>query len=327
MVHVKNTKENIGNKIRNENIIKNFKNEVDKLIDEVKNSNDKCQFYCSVRNIKEIVDELINLNPILDDLIKTIEKQYQSNFDKKKNIIKEAQELSNSTDWNTATERIKELTEQWNKIGYVKKEKAQLIWDEFDGYRKKFFENKKAFFQNLKTNQSINVQHKLSIIREVEGLSFTEDWTNSKRKIKELTDEFYKIGYAGKEENPKLDSALRAAKNQFYTKCNEYFYNMNSEKFDELNNKKNNLLSYKVKLEDQIYNLESQIADINTKLIDVLYRTDIHGCQRRWNLEKAISDREERIYEKRDKLQEVEGRILRLEASAEVILGRMRNSF
>jgi hypothetical protein len=68
------------------------------------------------------------------------------NFAKKSTIVTRAEELaSHSTiDWESATEEMLELTEDWKKIGRVAKEHGDDLWERFLKAKRSFFDRKDA---------------------------------------------------------------------------------------------------------------------------------------------------------------------------------------
>jgi hypothetical protein len=76
----------------------------------------------------------------------SIKLNLDDNFAKKSTIVTRAEELaSHSTiDWESATEEMLELTEDWKKIGRVAKEHGDDLWERFLKAKRSFFDRKDA---------------------------------------------------------------------------------------------------------------------------------------------------------------------------------------
>jgi len=55
----------------------------------------------------------------------------KDNLDKKMALIKIAEELKDSDDWETATQKFKDIQEEWKKIGHVPRKYSEKIWQQF----------------------------------------------------------------------------------------------------------------------------------------------------------------------------------------------------
>lgn len=65
---------------------------------------------------------------------------WQANQAAKEALIVEAEQLAESSDWNTAVERIKQLQAEWKATGPVKRQKSEQLWTRFRGACDRFFE-------------------------------------------------------------------------------------------------------------------------------------------------------------------------------------------
>ncbi len=74
-----------------------------------------------------------------DDL-KERKHEWAANLAKKEALIAEAEQLSQSTEWDKAASRIKQLQAEWKKIGPVRKNKSEVVWQRFRTACDTFFE-------------------------------------------------------------------------------------------------------------------------------------------------------------------------------------------
>jgi hypothetical protein len=78
-----------------------------------------------------------------DDL-KERKHEWAENLARKEALIAEAEQLAQSTEWDKAASRIKQLQVEWKKIGPVRKNKSESIWQRFRGACDTFFERFKT---------------------------------------------------------------------------------------------------------------------------------------------------------------------------------------
>ena len=74
-----------------------------------------------------------------DDL-KQRKQDWTENLKRKEALVAEAEQLSQSTEWEQAASRIKRLQVEWKTIGPVKKSKSDAIWKQFRAACDLFFE-------------------------------------------------------------------------------------------------------------------------------------------------------------------------------------------
>jgi uncharacterized protein DUF349 len=99
--------------------------------------------------------------------LKERKHEWSDNLAKKEALIAEAEQLAQSTEWDRAASRIKQLQVEWKKIGPVRKNKSEAIWQRFRAACDMFFER-------FKTRDQVAVAGKLAdretAVAELEGL-------------------------------------------------------------------------------------------------------------------------------------------------------------
>ncbi len=66
-----------------------------------------------------------------NNFYKSLKELQKENLDKKMALIKIAEELKDSEDWETATQKFKDIQEEWKKIGHVPRKYSEKIWQQF----------------------------------------------------------------------------------------------------------------------------------------------------------------------------------------------------
>jgi hypothetical protein len=87
--------------------------------------------------------------------LKERKHEWSENLAKKEALIVEAEQLAQSTEWDKAAARIKQLQTEWKKIGPVRKNKSEAIWQRFRAACD-------TFFERFKTRDQVVIAGKLA---------------------------------------------------------------------------------------------------------------------------------------------------------------------
>lgn len=106
-----------------------------------------------------------------DDL-KQRKNDWTENLRRKEALVAEVEQLSQSSDWEKAASRIKQLQVEWKGIGPVKRSKSEAIWERFRGACD-------VFFERFKNRDQVALQGKVAdretAVAELEALVPTDD--------------------------------------------------------------------------------------------------------------------------------------------------------
>jgi hypothetical protein len=87
--------------------------------------------------------------------LKERKHEWSENLAKKEALIAEAEQLAQSSEWDKAAGRIKQLQAEWKKIGPVRKNKSEVVWQRFRAACD-------TFFDRYKTRDQVAIQGKLA---------------------------------------------------------------------------------------------------------------------------------------------------------------------
>lgn len=167
---------------------------------------------------------------------------YASVEETKKDLIKQAKALMNSTDWNRATEAMKDLMTQWKAAGSAGKEKDDVLWEEFNVARNTFFDRKHTHWEDMQTKFEQARKVKEELIEEAKKLEDSTAWQTSGNAFKELFARWKEVGSAGREYEDDLWNAFHASRQKFYAARDAYYDELH-EKQDALYQQKEELLA------------------------------------------------------------------------------------
>ncbi|MBI4169122.1 MAG: DUF349 domain-containing protein [Acidobacteria bacterium] len=93
--------------------------------------------------------------------------EWAKNLEAKEALCARAEKLADSTDWEAAASEVKRLQADWRKIGPVRKNRSEALWQRFRGACDRFFERYKRRHQiNLEANLAVRD----GLCRELEAL-------------------------------------------------------------------------------------------------------------------------------------------------------------
>jgi hypothetical protein len=99
--------------------------------------------------------------------LKERKHEWAENLTRKEALIAEAEQLAQSTEWDKSAARIKQLQVEWKKIGPVRKNKSEVVWQRFRAACD-------VFFERFKNRDLVAVAGKLadreSAVAELEAL-------------------------------------------------------------------------------------------------------------------------------------------------------------
>ena len=185
------------------------------------------------------------LDKIKENYRVSIESQKQrreSNLEAKKAIIDKmkqilSEEITTHDLWQKKTSEVQDLFNVWRSIGPVPQEYNESIWKEFKALVDKFYQDKKEYYEILKTEWQENYNKKLSIVKQAENLVNSNNWKQDTRTIQKLQEEWKKIGFIPSEKNEYLWRRFRAACDQFFANKELYFANLSTQRIENLSKK------------------------------------------------------------------------------------------
>ncbi len=200
-------------------------------------------------------DELKKINKQKNNYYKSLKELQKKNLELKLELIKIAEELKDSEDWETATAKYKEIQEEWKKIGHVPKKASEKIWNQFRTACNYYFDR---YHQHLRKAQNIEFEN---FIKKKEYLQSLKD------KFKEVSeDEKYSI-----EDIKKLQQEWNelgsVPKNKYY--INVKFNKFINSLYDKLNIDKRELsfLKFKNLVDDYYQNEEFYKLDQEKRFV------------------------------------------------------------
>lgn len=237
-----------------------------------------------------------------------LNEEYALKANKKREIIEKLKALVDNENWKEATEKFNALCNEFKEIGFSGKEGNEEISIGYKEAKDAFFAKRQEFFDALKAENKVNIEKRKALIEELKKLYENDSWKEASSKVKEISDEFFKIGFCGKEENEKLINEFKEVRDGFYKARQEYFDNINearaNKQKDFLNSLLNNKEEFVKKLKKYISQDEERLSDFTNRLFNV--RPGNNSLETIEKYQEIVEDIKGRIESNKAKVKEVQ---------------------
>lgn len=116
-------------------------------------------------------EELWNrFNVPLTKVFSIIEEEHKRNFEMKEALVKEAEELAQSDDWDNSSKKFAEIREKWRTIKSAAYRDEQMLWTRLKTAGDTFFDRRRNFFDERKKESQKGLEEKKELLLEMELL-------------------------------------------------------------------------------------------------------------------------------------------------------------
>jgi len=143
---------------------------------------------------------------------KQLDGERAKNLQLKNELVNRAIELKDSTDWEKASNELKDLQLKWKEIGTVPEKFREKVFQQFKEACDFFFEQRRLSNDKELQEQKANLERKESIIALLEKLS--QEKTGSLQQVKELQGQFMNIGFVPKRDVNSIKSRFSETLNK-----------------------------------------------------------------------------------------------------------------
>lgn len=211
-----------------------------------------------------------------------INKKHQSFFEERKEREKENEEaktalcekieaidlavLKSYAAWEKATDEIKDLQEDWKKLGFAAHKVNVALFARFRKTCDEFFAKKAEFFKTLKEESAANLQKKIALCEKAEALKDSTDWKKTANELVAIQKEWKTIGPVAKKYSDNVWKRFITACDYFFEQKEKQTSNIHKEEHANLDAKKEIIaaLSKLVETESE-NNAGAQVKDLMAK--------------------------------------------------------------
>lgn len=226
------------------------------LIEKIKSLQDTSNIKEAEHSIKTFRNEWDEIGPVpnekwdelkqaykaaLDETYTKIKTYYKGIEEKKENNLKDKQALieklkqlienrniNSASAWNSKTEEIMAIQNEWRTVGRTTEKDNEKVWNEFRKLCDDFFDAKKEFFASLNEKFAENRKYKLGLIQKAEALKESTEWQKTSQQLIRLQDDWKKHPSGGDKEEPKLFARFRKACNAFFDSKKAFYENLDA---------------------------------------------------------------------------------------------------
>lgn len=150
------------------------------------------------------------------EFFKGIRDEMDDNLDKKRSLVEQAKSLKDSTEWRSTADKLIAIQKEWKTIGPVPRKYSDAIWKEFVTACDYFFDQKKKNESSQKIEELENLEAKKAIIEKIKNIDENLDASEAIAQVKELSDEWHKIGFVPFREKDKIYKEFHQAVDSHY---------------------------------------------------------------------------------------------------------------
>ncbi len=214
------------------NTAKKIKSHLDLLLEEEKNEalqkfianggeEDDFEFTYSQQD-KEAESAFRQLRERFSKHLNELNSQKDVNLRKKQTLLETLRELVNNEETNLSFNKLKEIQEEWKKIGQVPADKNQALWDNYHALINRFYDKKTIFDELKELDRRKNLELKAELCDKAEKLADEQSLNKALRDLNELHQEFKHLGPIPKESQEEIWNRFKAASDKIYERKKEY---------------------------------------------------------------------------------------------------------
>jgi hypothetical protein len=144
----------------------------------------------------------------------SLDSQRKAAQQAKDDLVQEAEQLAESTDWKATADRLKELMDAWKAAPRASKEAEQRLWERFRAAQDTFFSRRKAVFSERDAEQKAALGRRQELLQKAEALDVEADPKAAQNALREILGQWHDTGRVPRESMAGLDRRLRAVEDK-----------------------------------------------------------------------------------------------------------------
>ncbi|WP_373493324.1 DUF349 domain-containing protein [Aquiflexum sp.] len=165
------------------------------------------------------------------------ERQKEKNLYAKNQILDKLRELVDGEETTHSINTIKQIQDEWKKIGPVPGSQNRNLWASFNALMDRFYDNRSIYFELKELDRKKNLEQKLEICEKAESLFAVPDLKEAIKSLNDLHEEFKHIGPVPRDEQEELWNRFKAASDAVYSRRKEFYENQKGTLVENLEKK------------------------------------------------------------------------------------------
>ena len=171
------------------------------------------------------------------DQRETEEWRRWANVDIQEKLIQKAEELAQSEDLAAVSTQLRQIQQEWKRVGAAPRAKSEALWKRFSQVRDELHARCDAFFAD-------NFKKKEALCEKVEALADSNQWNKTAEAIKKAQAEWKELG-------PVPQKHAKAIWRRFRAPCDQFF-ERRKEQLDQLKHERDSNSKKKIELCEQV---------------------------------------------------------------------------
>ena len=139
-----------------------------------------------------------------------LDRQRATAKERKQELVRQAEELSDSDEWGDTAARYRDLMTEWKAAGRAPKEADDALWQQFRAAQDKFFSRRSAVFDERDAELIENGKHKETLLAEAEKINPAGDLEAARAQLHRIQERWDAIGKVPRDRIRELEGRLRA---------------------------------------------------------------------------------------------------------------------
>lgn len=213
------------------------------------------QAYTRLRNLSDRFFDLKH------DFFSKLKETYEQNKKLKEALVKQAEELKNSTHWKQTTETLINLQKKWKEIGPAAQQVENKLWKQFREACNYFFNAKQLAAKEQEQLYTTNTEQKKKILNDLKSFEPSGNIAKDKEKLIAIKNEWLAVG-------PALLNERKTLNEEFFKTLDAWFEKIQIDKKEQELIKIQNKIDKLLTLENAEELLKKEIDFFNKKITE-----------------------------------------------------------
>ena len=170
--------------------------------------------------------------------------------------------IKTAAQWETTTKEVIAMQQEWREIGFAPQKMNVKIFERFRTINDVFFSKKAAFFKELKSQYSSNLEKKQELVKKAQELADSTDWKKTGDKIIALQKEWKTVGVVPRKQGELLWKDFLDACNKFFEARNKANAGTRNTEHSNLAKKREVVAKLKDLLENPVENVQHALQKL-----------------------------------------------------------------
>ncbi|MGH4011823.1 MAG: DUF349 domain-containing protein [Pseudonocardiaceae bacterium] len=149
-----------------------------------------------------------------------LDRQRVGARNRKEELVAQAEELAESTDWGATASRFRNLMAEWKAAGRAPKEADDALWQRFRAAQERFFSRRSAAFSGRDSELEQNIRRKEELVVAAERIDPAGDIEAARAQLRDIQQRWDAVGKVPRERIKEFEARLRAVEERIRSVAN-----------------------------------------------------------------------------------------------------------